>query len=326
MLTPSHLTASLVLAIGLAGPGAFAGSLETQSNPVNPGDILIGPFDPFDINDRSDWLPIPTYLADPTGDASPELDYTGIEIAHDANNFYIHQLLAPQALPQFFGSRHNMFIDVDQDRTTGFIGDDGNPLAADGFLAIGAEFMFQGPELWAFTGGANQELWSWNLIDQRLPGGNIAYDDFPTNDVETLIPASSIGNPTAFDFVLNGSNSALEDYYPDLGNAGAAGDYFTYSTVLASLDGDYNGDGFVGIEDLNLVLGNWNLIVTPGNLLQGDGFDDPLNPGFIGIEDLNIVLGNWNAGTPPPPGSVVPEPTTLALLGLGGVALLRRHA
>ncbi len=102
-------------------------------------------------------------------------------------------------------------------------------------------------------------------------------------------------------------------------------DDVSVSTIAPLLDGDYNADGFVGIEDLNLVLGNWNLIVTPGNLLQGDGFDDPLNPGFIGIEDLNIVLGNWNAGTPPPPGSVVPEPTTLALLGLGGVAMLKRR-
>ncbi len=93
------------------------------------------------------------------------------------------------------------------------------------------------------------------------------------------------------------------------------------------LDGDYNGDGFVGIEDLNLVLSNWNDTITPaGDLSQGDGFDDPLNPGFIGIEDLNIVLGNWNAGTPPPPGSVVPEPATLAvLLGMVGPAMLRRR-
>jgi len=36
------------------------------------------------------------------------------------------------------------------------------------------------------------------------------------------------------------------------------------------------------------------------------------------------VLGNWNAGTPPA-GAAVPEPATLALLGLGGLAALRRR-
>ena len=83
--------------------------------------------------------------------------------------------------------------------------------------------------------------------------------------------------------------------------------------------GDLNGDGFVGIEDLNIVLGNWNDAVTPGDLLLGD----PTGDGFVGIEDLNQVLGNWNAGTPPNQGGAVPEPGTLTLLMLAGSVLLR---
>jgi hypothetical protein len=53
--------------------------------------------------------------------------------------------------------------------------------------------------------------------------------------------------------------------------------------------GDLDSDGFVGISDLNIVLGNWNLNVPPGNPaadISGDG--------FVGIEDLNVILGNWN--------------------------------
>ena len=73
----------------------------------------------------------------------------------------------------------------------------------------------------------------------------------------------------------------------------------TSVTVTALFEPDNCGwfgcDGFVGIEELNLVLANWNATVTPGDFLQGDISGD----GFVGIEDLNMVLGNWNSGTPP---------------------------
>jgi PEP-CTERM motif len=92
-------------------------------------------------------------------------------------------------------------------------------------------------------------------------------------------------------------------------NAGAPG-----------ITGDLDSDGFVGIADLNIVLGAWNQNVPPGNPLA-----DPSGDGFVGIDDLNTVLGNWNAGTPPPGASAVPEPASLALLGLGGLAMLKRR-
>ena len=74
------------------------------------------------------------------------------------------------------------------------------------------------------------------------------------------------------------------------------------------LSGDLDGDGFVGINDLNIVLSNWNQNVPPG-----DPAADPSGDGFVGIDDLNEVLGNWNAGTPPS-ANTVPEPSTMTLL------------
>ena len=74
--------------------------------------------------------------------------------------------------------------------------------------------------------------------------------------------------------------------------------------------GDVDGDGFVGINDLNVILANWNQAVPKGDTSQGDlaGNGD----GFVGIDDLNVVLGNWNAGTPPAGTTqfATPEPAT----------------
>jgi hypothetical protein len=90
--------------------------------------------------------------------------------------------------------------------------------------------------------------------------------------------------------------------------------------AISDLQGDLNGDGFVGLGDLDIVLGHWNQNVTPGDKLLGD----PSGDGFVGLDDLDTVLGNWNAGTPPA-GAVVPEPATLGLIALGGAAMLQRR-
>ncbi len=92
------------------------------------------------------------------------------------------------------------------------------------------------------------------------------------------------------------------------------------------LIGDIDGDGFVGITDLNIVLANWNQLVPKGDASRGDiaGIGD----GFVGIDDLNVVLGNWNASAQPPGGlaALVPEPGTSLLASLAFTLLLRRRS
>ena len=92
------------------------------------------------------------------------------------------------------------------------------------------------------------------------------------------------------------------------------------ATYLGALAGDLNTDGFVGIADLNIVLGAWNQSVPPGNPLA-----DPTGDGFVGIADLNVVLGHWNEGTPPLDTINIPEPTMLGVLTVATLGLLGRR-
>jgi len=91
--------------------------------------------------------------------------------------------------------------------------------------------------------------------------------------------------------------------------------------TITALAGDMNNDGFVGIDDLNNVLSNWNASAPAPNSPPGDVNGD----GFVGIDDLNWVLSNWNNGTPPAEDAAIPEPAMLALLSLGALATFGRR-
>ena len=145
------------------------------------------------------------------------------------------------------------------------------------------------------------------ILDVSLIGGFI-----PTlgDNFTVLLAGSVIGT---FDSVLGSPGAGL--VYDVTYNPGNV----TLTVATSSLVGDLDGDGFVGINDLNIVLANWNQNVPPANPLA-----DPSGDGFVGIDDLNQVLGNWNAGTPPT-AAALPEPTSLGLLVVGSLALLRRR-
>jgi hypothetical protein len=96
-----------------------------------------------------------------------------------------------------------------------------------------------------------------------------------------------------------------------------AGDQF-FTVTVTGITGDLDYDGFVGINDLNIILSEWN-----NNGPLNDPRADPSGDGFVGIEDLGIVLGNWNTGTPPVAISI-PEPASAACLLSIGVYLLAR--
>ena len=129
--------------------------------------------------------------------------------------------------------------------------------------------------------------------------------DAITGTFDTLLGAD-LGNGLMFEIFYSATDVVLE----------------VTGSLLA---GDLNKDGFVGVDDLNLVLLNWNQTIPPG-----DPMADPTGDNFVGVDDLNIVLVNWSNGTPPNDAAAIPEPVGVAYL-LTGLALGltkrgRRHA
>ncbi len=129
---------------------------------------------------------------------------------------------------------------------------------------------------------------------------------------------------------LNPSSAATVSDYDDADNStfGAPNDWDDQSFVQDfsairswfTITGDLDGDGFVGLSDLDIILNNWNSSDTTADIAGPAGTSPD---GFVGLDDLDIVLSNWNAGTPPT--IAVPEPTAaLTLLTLGATALVRR--
>ncbi len=87
--------------------------------------------------------------------------------------------------------------------------------------------------------------------------------------------------------------------------------------LIGLLAGDVDGDGSVGVEDLDLILANWGSFVGAYNRAGGDLSGD----GVVGEEDLQGVLEYWGSDAPPTP--TIPEPTSLLLFGLGVLAVSR---
>jgi len=83
---------------------------------------------------------------------------------------------------------------------------------------------------------------------------------------------------------------------------------------MSLIPGDVNGDGLVDGADLSTIIGYW------GQTGLGRKFGDLNGDGTVEGNDYSEVLSYWNPASPEP----TPEPATLGLLIMGGLALLRR--
>jgi len=147
--------------------------------------------------------------------------------------------------------------------------------------------------------------------------------------------STSTSSPTGFNNGTYGTGSAVTVTSALAGDANLDGNVGTSDfNILVNnfgkpggwTQGDWNGDGNVGTADFNLLVNNFGKGLTAGPLdasagpLDGDAAE--LEAFAVKIDD---VAGFEAASGLTIPASLVPEPTTLSLLAIGGISLLGRR-
>ncbi len=95
--------------------------------------------------------------------------------------------------------------------------------------------------------------------------------------------------------------------------------YELFVTDIAGDPGDITLDGVVSEADLGILAAHWQDVDDRLTWRDGDlNFD-----GRVSEADLGLLAAHWQEGVVPP--TMIPEPTTLAMLVVGGLAIARRR-
>ena len=170
-----------------------------------------------------------------------------------------------------------------------------------------------------FTADDGEELFMLTNLHSGQPltaaAGLVTFEVVFDDSVDSLLRLNRL---TGEEEVVALTNHTLTTVLP--GGTGDLYKYVTGGSFAIELAGDVNGDGWVAGGDLSVIISNWGM--TGATREQGD-----LNGnGTVDGPDYTEVLTYWGAGIPPlEPPSGIPEPATLGLLLIGGLALLGRR-
>lgn len=160
---------------------------------------------------------------------------------------------------------------------------------------------------WATSDTSGHQV-QWSLLDAG--GGVITSGLASVGDDQLLHIDTGLAGPVAGGLALRLVHVAGADNELGIDNV----------VFDQALVGDLNGDGVVGIADLDILLAHWGDAVAGYDASRGEVTGD----GLVGHDDLQAVLGHWSNGTPPEVN--LPEPGTAAMVAVGvGMAMRRRR-
>lgn len=210
-------------------------------------------------------------------------------------------------------------VDLGGDGTFRITGDIQNPMVPGSRLVVFGHLALEESAQTTLTvfDGRSEELAFLQATGDVLLGGELVLDgesltETAVGQTYTLVFASGTFSGV-FEQVMGLQIDPLHQWHLNY-----LGDRLVAEVRVA---GDANGDGFVGAEDLDLILANWGEDVVAGDVAAGDWTGD----GTVGQQDLQVVLDHWGQSAAAPDDGNVPEPGTLTMLTLLGMGLNRRR-